>query len=408
MKSSYATVYLRSAVDLDPSAFKRLELSVIADDGFVAYLNGEEIGRARAGRSGERLSFKALADFEAQEPVAPVVLAIPLEKARRGKNVLAIQGLNRSKASSDLSLIPVLRGELLFDLERDRRRFEGFRAVAAAGGGQNRLAYLEGRILERRGRQAEALVKFQEAADWDKARPEPLLRMAEGLRSGGDPRRAMARLWEALASNVEGKASLWDAWIRIAFGDLKEGAAAVTASLPPSLEDDRRGEEIRWLLGQLTTGRGAVRIQCGGPGRSGREGKTWGGDAFFIGGNASASRSWVLIGGAEDPDLYRTNRWFPLETGRLPGYSIPLPAGAYRITLHFAEVYFTAPGQRRFDVLLEGKQVLTDYQPEPIKAPFATAGRKTFEVEVQDGALDIQFVHKANHPEVSAVEIEAR
>lgn len=72
--------------------------------------------------------------------------------------------------------------------------------------------------------------------------------------------------------------------------------------------------------------------------------------------------------------------------------------------MHFAEIFFQEPGTRRFAVLLEGKKVLTDFDPG--KVNFATADRQAFEVDVSDGALDIRFEPIAIDPKVSAIEID--
>jgi len=75
------------------------------------------------------------------------------------------------------------------------------------------------------------------------------------------------------------------------------------------------------------------------------------------------------------------------------------------VTLHFAEIYHWEPGQRVFDVLLEGKEVLREYDPFAAVG-FAAADRKTFPVRVEDGFLDLEFVQESGHPKISALEIE--
>ena len=90
------------------------------------------------------------------------------------------------------------------------------------------------------------------------------------------------------------------------------------------------------------------------------------------------------------------------------GYRIPLPAGRYRIVLHFAEIYWGLPhalgGKRVFGVLAEGRPVLESYDPGA--AGFATATTKDFEVEVRDGWLDIEFVPRVGDPKFAAIQIE--
>ena len=63
-------------------------------------------------------------------------------------------------------------------------------------------------------------------------------------------------------------------------------------------------------------------------------------------------------------------------------------------------------GFRRFDVLLEGEKVLESF--EPMEAGFATAVEKGFDVAVDDGILEVRFVHRPPYdpPKVSAIEVE--
>jgi hypothetical protein len=110
------------------------------------------------------------------------------------------------------------------------------------------------------------------------------------------------------------------------------------------------------------------------------------------------------IEGTDEDPLYQTERYFPAATpGRAP-YEVPLPPGRYRVTLHFAEVWHRGSGERVFDILLEGRTVLEGF--EPGAAGFATAVRKSFEVDVKDGLLELAFRRRAGHPKVSAIEIE--
>ena len=91
--------------------------------------------------------------------------------------------------------------------------------------------------------------------------------------------------------------------------------------------------------------------------------------------------------------------------GDRAGYAIPLPRGRYRVTLHFAEIWFAVPGMRRFDVRIEGSEVLREH--EPLSKGFLAADARSFEVEVRDGTLDIEFVRRVEDPAVSGLEIEA-
>lgn len=86
--------------------------------------------------------------------------------------------------------------------------------------------------------------------------------------------------------------------------------------------------------------------------------------------------------------------------------SLP-PSGNYTITLHFVETYRTGPGQRIFDVLIEGQLVLDDLDVYAEAGGANTALEKIITgVVVQDGQLDIQFVQSVEQPEINGLEIE--
>ena len=101
-----ASVYLRKTFTVsDPAELESLVLSVDVDDGFVAYINGHEAARFNApGKPGEVVKFDVTtpAIHEAGEPVTANLVGVR-HRLVAGKNVLAIQVINRSKSSSDLT-----------------------------------------------------------------------------------------------------------------------------------------------------------------------------------------------------------------------------------------------------------------------------------------------------------------
>lgn len=112
MQNKDRTVCIRRAFTLeDISRVKRLELSVLYDDGFVAFLNGHEVVRANV--TGDVNAGKA-ADLKAENHEAKnfetFMIEDPKQWLRSGKNVLAIVGLNTKLASTDFSLHPALKG----------------------------------------------------------------------------------------------------------------------------------------------------------------------------------------------------------------------------------------------------------------------------------------------------------
>jgi tetratricopeptide (TPR) repeat protein len=407
MKGNYTTVYIRNVFTMPEAApYQRCRLSVKADDGFVAYLNGVEVARARAGSRGRRMAFDAVATQSADEPLVPVQVELEVGRFREGRNCLAIQGLNQARDSSDFSLIPVLLGESRTDPGRIHMLLAKFRGVAAGEDSKGLLAYFEGRILEREGKHREAIAFFSEAEALAPSRPEPVLQGAECLRALKDPAAAERKLREAIEKGMEDR-RLWDLWIEISFLDLGRAPGEVLKAFPRG-NPDTRGEDFRWLLKRLSAGE-AIRLVSGGEDYRSPQGISWSRDRFFRGGLSylpfmtKRVRYPGSIRNTEDATLYRSERFF-FGSGPV-GYRVPLPSGSYRVTLHFAEIFYWEPGKRVFDVLLEGKEVLRDYDPFSAVG-FAAADRKTFLLRVEDGFLDLEFVREAGNPKISALEIE--
>lgn len=139
-----------------------------------------------------------------------------------------------------------------------------------------------------------------------------------------------------------------------------------------------------------------VRIHAGGQQVVDAAGKTWSADQFFSGGFTYSSPNTVI--GTPSPALYQTER-----AGAFT-YHIPLEPGRYRVTLHFAEIYFKKPGSRVFSVLAEGTQAVPPLDLAATAGP-DTAVQKSFDLEINDGALDLAFVPNTENPKLSALEV---
>ena len=408
MLGHYTSLYLRfEFTQLNPSRFERLVLSVRVDDGFIAYLNGKEIGRARAGERGAPVPFNGVAAEHASEPLVPTEIRVDMKDLLPGKNLLAVQGLNVEIENHDFYLLPVLYGERPVDPEQSRQLLSGFREVAKGKTASRRIAYFEARLLEEAGEYPEAGRQLKRLAERGDGRPEPVLHAAECLRRAGRAEEAEGEIRRWLERPaLSAFEDVWRQWARICFVDLHRMPAQMLADFPADTRG--YGADLRWLVEQIASGKG-IRINCGGMEYRDPQGKTWGRDRFFRSGYANfehLARSDHFssgIQGTERQDLYQTNRWFPSEE-RGPGYSIPLPPAAYRVTLHFAETSWTEPKKRSFDVLIEGKEFMSGY--EPLMKGLATADSKTFDVPVTDGCLEIEFRAQKDNPMIAAIEIE--
>ncbi|MBI5031942.1 MAG: DUF4038 domain-containing protein [Chloroflexi bacterium] len=90
-------------------------------------------------------------------------------------------------------------------------------------------------------------------------------------------------------------------------------------------------------------------------------------DKNFVGGNTYSTNAAIVTTGVTNPApqvVYQSERWSG-STYTLPGL---IPGASYTVRLHFAEMYFTAANRRKFNVAINGAQVLSEFDV------FAAAG----------------------------------
>jgi hypothetical protein len=111
MQNNYVSVFIRHIFEVaDPAMVESLILTVDYDDGFIAYLNGEEIARENVDAAD--FDEPASASHEAGTP-EDFAITSPGGRLRAGPNVLAIQGHNNGLGSGDFSLAPSLAASIL-------------------------------------------------------------------------------------------------------------------------------------------------------------------------------------------------------------------------------------------------------------------------------------------------------
>jgi hypothetical protein len=143
-----------------------------------------------------------------------------------------------------------------------------------------------------------------------------------------------------------------------------------------------------------------VDISAGGPAAT-----PFAADEDFTGGATAATTTAITTTGVTNPapqSVYQHNRYGNF-TYTIPG----LTAGAsYNVRLDFAEEYWTTAGSRTFNVLINGSQVLTNFDI------FATAGgefkavAESFTATASSaGAVTIQFVSVKDNAQVNGIEI---
>jgi hypothetical protein len=112
-----SSVYLRKTFQLPANFADGITMAFLhidIDDGFVAYLNGEEIARSNMGRPGDHPPFDQLAETSVEAHLYRgwglhgLALEDFRDRFQPGKNVLAIQAHNANASGSDLTAIPML------------------------------------------------------------------------------------------------------------------------------------------------------------------------------------------------------------------------------------------------------------------------------------------------------------
>lgn len=126
-------------------------------------------------------------------------------------------------------------------------------------------------------------------------------------------------------------------------------------------------------------------------------------DEDFNGGDVATSTDTITLGPNSAPQaVYQSERYVPF-TYVLTGLVADAP---YTVNLHFAETYWTAVGQRIFNVVINGKPVLTNLDV------FKTAGGKDIAYDPyftasadKYGQIIVQFIYGgADQPFINGIE----
>ncbi|MEY4929811.1 MAG: hypothetical protein RI909_535 [Bacteroidota bacterium] len=130
--------------------------------------------------------------------------------------------------------------------------------------------------------------------------------------------------------------------------------------------------------------------------------EVWEGDQFFLEGRTFSSVNDIT--NTTKDDIYQSERF-----GTKLTYQIPMPGvGRYNVTLHFAEIYWTEPGKRVFNVDIEsGKASLTNYDVFQKAGGINRAITESFTVDVADGFLTILLTALTDQAKISGIEISS-
>ena len=125
--------------------------------------------------------------------------------------------------------------------------------------------------------------------------------------------------------------------------------------------------------------------------------QTWMSDTYSSGGKRFGET--VSIANTQDDTLYQSERY-----GSNFSYNIPVENGSYNVNLHFAEIFFSASGERVFDITAEGALAIDNLDIYG-QVGANTALIRTIPVSVSDGVLNLGFLAEVNNAKVSAIEI---
>jgi hypothetical protein len=138
-------------------------------------------------------------------------------------------------------------------------------------------------------------------------------------------------------------------------------------------------------------------------------GVTWNSDAYFTGGQSTV-RSNQVVQNTPDPTLYNGERWGADASGNPTSfaYTFNVSAGNYSVQLRFAESFCTGPGQRLFDVAINGTTVLSNFDIYATAGGANIADNESFTVSVSGANPTIQIVFTPGamqNPKIDAIAV---
>jgi hypothetical protein len=141
-------------------------------------------------------------------------------------------------------------------------------------------------------------------------------------------------------------------------------------------------------------------INCGGSASS-----PYAADQYYSGGSTYSVTSTITTTGVTDPApqaVYRTERY-----GNST-YTLPNLTGgtSYTVRLHFAEIYWTATGSRRFNVTINGNTVLSNYDIyAETGARYKAVVKEYTAVANSSGQIVINFTTVTDNAKIDGIEI---
>jgi hypothetical protein len=161
---------------------------------------------------------------------------------------------------------------------------------------------------------------------------------------------------------------------------------------------DRSNERIRMVTAHSSPA--SVAFDSGGPASG-----WFAADADVAGGLTYSTTAAIDTAGVTDAApqaVYQSVRYGNF-TYTIPGL---VPGWSYTVRLHFAEIYFASPGQRLFNVALNGAPVLTNFDiVATAGAPYRAVVEEFTAVADSQGKITIQYTGVRDNALSSGIEV---
>ncbi len=384
-----------------------LFLKIRIDDGFIAYINGEEVERFRVPLDDSQLnSPETLASDYEGETWQRYHFKIQPKNLIIGKNRLSIRAF--VAYSNDVDMLfgtRLTRGNL--NTKRIPVEIQNHLSQPTHFESPEVHTYALGRIQQKLGNFEAAKRLYKSVLGPNSLPKRPIefyLRLGE-CHLELDQAISAETVYRKAIENYPNDRRAWEAWIQTSFSELDSVAHECLDFLPKSIQENQHSysyeADYRWLLEELAKQQ-PLRILSGG--HAWRSGDTkWSRDRFFTSGNPFYLKQVFEI---VDSPLYQTERYFFEGGPTLSGYKIPLPRGRYKVVLHFLEGYHEKENRRIFDVIVEGEPFANLKKLDLIALRgFRKKAAFTDEVLVNDGFLNIEFRRHINLPKINGIEI---
>lgn len=172
-----------------------------------------------------------------------------------------------------------------------------------------------------------------------------------------------------------------------------------TGTVPPNAGGPPAGSQPAIVATTGPTAASTVSVNAGGPATGGFAADQYFGGGATFGNSATIDMSQI----ASNPPpaaIFNTERYGAMT------YTIPDRSGPQTVTIYFAETYLSGPGQRLFDVTINGAKVLSGFDIYASAGGANRAVARAFETTADsDGQVVIRFISGTQSPKVNGITV---